>query len=98
VRLDAQDSDVISHRGHARLSRTVGATVEGAIGLDPVAHDLAAAVLTDGSEVVDGALKAVEGMGMSAGHDLERAIVVVAADLTASHAASWKRDSTTLSI
>jgi hypothetical protein len=37
-------------------------------------------------------------MGMSAGNDLKGAIVVVAADFTAGHEASSKRDSTTLSI
>jgi hypothetical protein len=76
----------------------VGATVKGAVGFGPVPHNLAAAVFAHGGKLVDRALEAIERMGMSAGHDLEGAIVVVAADFTAGHEASSKRDSTTLSI
>jgi hypothetical protein len=73
---------------HALLPRTVGATVERALRLDPVADDFAAAMLAQRSELVNGALEAVERMGLSGGDDLEGAIVVVATDLTPSHGPS----------
>jgi hypothetical protein len=63
----------------------VSAAKERAIGFDAVAHDLATAMLADRSQLVNGALEAVERMGVSGSNDLEREIVVVATDLTSSH-------------
>src|SRR5690242_13909486 len=63
------------------------ATIERAVRLDSVADDLALAVLAHRRELVNGALEAVEGMGLSRRDDLERQIVVVAADLALGHGA-----------
>src|SRR4051812_29839184 len=61
-------------------SRGVGAVraaVEGAVRLDAVADDLAAAVGADGRELVDRALEAVEGVRLARRHDLKRHVVFV---------------------
>jgi hypothetical protein len=63
----------------------VGAAVEGTLGFDTVANDLAFAVLADRSELVDRALKTVECVGVAGGDYLERQVVVVAADFTTGH-------------
>ncbi len=56
--------------GHARA---VGAAVEVAVRLDAVADHLHPAEFANGGEGVDGALKAVEGTRLAAGHGhLER--------------------------
>ena len=47
--------------------------------------DLAATVIADGGQTMDGAFEAVERMRRSGRHDLEGEVVVVAADFTLSH-------------
>jgi hypothetical protein len=63
----------------------MGAAEERALGLHPVAYDLAAAVFAGWGKFVDGALETVESIGVSGGDDLEGEVVVVAADLALSH-------------
>src|SRR5262249_15514193 len=65
--------------------RAVRATIEGAVGLHAVADDLAAAVLTHGRELLDGALETVERVRLSGGHHLKRHLVVVAAHFAYGH-------------
>src|SRR5438270_10329908 len=72
--------------------RAVRATVEGAVRLDAVADDLAAAVRADGGELVDRALEAVERVSDAGRHDLERHLVVVPADLALGHRSSGAFD------
>src|SRR5687768_5020924 len=50
-----------------------------------MSDDPAAAVVADRRELVDRALEAVERMGCPGGHDLEREIIVVPADLAPGH-------------
>src|SRR5688500_13867444 len=50
-----------------RAPRTVGAAVEGAIGVDAVADDPALAVCADRRQPVDGALEAVEDVPLPRG-------------------------------
>jgi hypothetical protein len=65
----------------------VSAAEERALRLNPVADDLTTAVIADWSELVNGALKAVENVTNTGGDDLEREIVVVPTHLTLCHAA-----------
>ena len=70
--LQAADlSDVISHRHDTLFPGTVSAAVESALRLDPVAYDLALAVLADRSEPVNSALEAVERMRFPCGDHLK---------------------------
>jgi hypothetical protein len=82
---DLQASDVIDYLFYPLLSCAVGTAVERSLGLDTVANDPALAVLAHRSELVNRTLEAVERMGVAGSDDLERQIVIVAADLTASH-------------
>jgi hypothetical protein len=50
-----------------------------------MADDLAAAMLAYRCELVDCALEAVEHVGHAGGHDLERKVVVVTANLALCH-------------
>ena len=70
---------------HTFLMRAVGATINVATGFDPMADDLAAAMLALGPERVDGAFKAVEIMGDAVHHDFERLIIFVSTDFTLGH-------------
>jgi hypothetical protein len=63
----------------------MGTTEEGAVRLNAVPDDLAAAMLTNRGKLEDGALEAVECMPLSGGDDIKGEIVVVTADLTSSH-------------
>jgi hypothetical protein len=79
---------VVDDRRNATLPGAVGAAIKRALGFDAVPYDLAATVLTNGSQLVYGALEAVEGMGAAGRHHLKRPVVVVAADLAFSHLSS----------
>src|SRR4051794_22470971 len=74
-------------RPHFRRQRvrlllgTVGAAVDIPALLDPVPDDAYAAVRAGGSQGVDRAPEAVEGVGLALQRDLERLVVVVAANL-----------------
>jgi len=76
---------VVRDGGHALLAGTVSATVERVVRLDPVPHDLAAAVIAHRGQAMNGALEAVEGMRLSRSDDLEGQVVLVATDFTGSH-------------
>src|SRR5438874_529079 len=78
-------SDGVPQTGRALMARTVGAAEETAIGLDPVPHDLDAAVFADRRQAVDCALEAVEDVDSPSSMHLETHPVVVAADLTNRH-------------
>jgi hypothetical protein len=56
---------------HARLMRTIGATVECIIGFDAVPDDLTAAMVTDRGEFVNRALEAVKRMLRASSNHLE---------------------------
>jgi len=56
-----------------------------AAGLEAVAEHAAAAVVTDGRELVSGALETVAGVNGTRRVDLEGHLIVVSADLTNSH-------------
>jgi hypothetical protein len=67
----------------------MGTTEKRAFGLDTVTDDLASAVIADRRQLVDGALKAIKRMGVARRNDLEGQVIVVAADFTSSHRASY---------
>src|SRR5579872_2311955 len=72
----------------ALLSRgtcAVGTAVEVVPRFDPVPDDLASTVITDGRQLLDGAIEAIERVSCTGGHNLERQLVVVAAHLTPRH-------------
>jgi hypothetical protein len=50
-----------------------------------MAQDLAATVVADGRELVDGALEAIKGVGDAGRDDLEGQVVVVTAHFALSH-------------
>src|SRR5918999_6190497 len=64
---------------------TVRAAVHGAVRLDAVPDDLAAAVVAGRRDRMDGALEAVEHVGLAAASDLHRLVVLVAAHLALRH-------------
>src|SRR6476659_105039 len=84
-------SGVVDDRRDACLPGAVGAAVEGVVRFDAVTDDLAAAVLADGRETMNGAFEAVEGMGPARGDDLEGEVVVVPADFTHGHGGLLER-------
>jgi len=70
---------------------TMGTAVEEAIGFDTMTDDHASAVLALGSKGVNGAFKRIECMRFSILHDLERFIIIVAANFTLGHIVSFGR-------
>jgi hypothetical protein len=78
-------SNVIYHRLDSSLPGTVGAAEERPLCFDAMTHDSASAMIADRSELMDGTLEAVEGMGLAGGDDLKREIVVVPANFASSH-------------
>ena|SRR5919107_5475323 len=78
-------SDVIDRSPDAALPGAVSAAIECAFGLDPVADDLASAMIAHRRELVDGTLEAVESVCLTRGDHLKGEIVVVAADFASSH-------------
>src|SRR5690606_34649037 len=76
---------VLRGRHPRRLTGAVRAAEEAPVDLGAVADHLAPAVVADGRHLVDGALEAVEGVVCARGDDLEGLVVVVPADLAASH-------------
>jgi hypothetical protein len=64
------------------LGSTVSAAVQGIPGLHAVTDDLAAAMRAGRRQRVDGALEAVEYMGLTTHLDLKTFVVGVSADLT----------------
>ena len=63
----------------------MGTTVERIVRLNPVANDLATAMITFRRKLVNRTFEAVERMGDSLGHDLKCTIIVVAANLAGCH-------------
>src|SRR2546428_2254276 len=76
---------MIHSRCDARLAGAVSTAKERSFCLDAVTDDLAAAVVADGGELLNGALKAVEDMVHAGGNDVKRQIVVIAAHFTFGH-------------
>ena len=70
---------------NSRLPGTVGAAIKSVIGLDAVSDDLAAAVIADRRKLVNCTLETVKGMSRAGRHNLERQIIIVAADFTFRH-------------
>src|SRR6186997_428505 len=81
----AHTSNVINSRRDSTLPCAVSTTEERSLRFDPMSHDLAATVLADRRQFVDGALKAVERVGLPGRDHLERHVIVVPAHLTSSH-------------
>ena len=73
----------IGNAGVAVITRAVGAAEPGAVGFDAVANHAAAAVQTDGGELMDRALKAVERIAHRARDDDKGLVVVVSAGVAA---------------
>lgn len=67
----------------------VGAAEDATIRLHPMPDHLAATVGADRRHCMDGTLEAIEGVGGALLHDLECFVVVVAADLTSCHGATY---------
>jgi hypothetical protein len=63
----------------------MGATIEGALCLYPVANDLAPAMLAHRGQFVNRALEAVERVGVTGSDHLEGQVVVISANFTSSH-------------
>ena len=84
-------SGVVDDRRDACLPGAVRAAVEGAVRFDAVADDLAAAVLADWREAMNGTFEAVEGVGPARGDDLEGEVVVVPSDFTHGHGGLLER-------
>jgi hypothetical protein len=78
-------SGVVGDLCHTSLAGAVSAAVEGAIRLDPMPNDLAAAVIADRRQLVDGTLKAIEHMSLADGNHLEGQVVVIPTHVTSSH-------------
>jgi len=87
----SHDANVIDRRAHPFLASTMRAAEESSVGLDPVSDDLAAAVVADWRQLVNGALEAVEDVPIARGDHLERQIVVVPAHLALRHGRLRKR-------
>jgi hypothetical protein len=75
----------IAHLGFARVLRAMRATEEFAVSFHAVTDDLAVTVAAFRRERVNGALETVEHMGCVVLNDLERLVVVVAADFARGH-------------
>src|SRR3989442_8531637 len=76
---------MIHRRFDPRLTGAVSTAKERSLCLDTVTDDLAAAMVADGGELLNCALKAVEDMVHAGGNDVKRQIVVVAAHFTFGH-------------
>jgi hypothetical protein len=75
-----QRSDPVTHPGHTGLGRAVRATEDLPIGFHAVPNDSAPTMGTAGGEGVNGALERVKDVRLFALQDLNRFVVVVAAD------------------
>lgn len=76
------------------LTGTVSTTEEDALRLDAVADNLTAAMFADGSELLNGALKAVEHVTNTARDDLKAEVVIISTYFTLGHDAllgRWRR-------
>jgi hypothetical protein len=65
----------------AAHARTAGAAEHLAVGLDAVTDNAAIAMVAMRRERMDGAFKRIERHGLSGGHDLERLVIVIAANI-----------------
>jgi len=81
----SRQSHTIVDTAHAALTGTIGAAVHPAGRLDAMADDAASAMDTLRSELVDGALEAVEGVAAVPAHNVEALVVIIPADLTLGH-------------
>src|SRR5215207_3335770 len=79
------NSDVIDSGPNSTLPRAVSTAEERPLRLDPMSDDLARTVLADRRQFVDGALEAVERVGLAGRNYLERHVIIVPAHLTSSH-------------
>lgn len=75
--------------GHAAVLRAMSAAEDGPVGLDPVPHDTAAAMFASRRQRVDRTFEAVERVGRSGHHHIERFIVFVATDFARFHDATF---------
>jgi hypothetical protein len=78
-------ADAIAQAGHADHLGAVLAAEEGALLLEPVAHDADAAMLACRRQRMNGAFEAVEGVSGLAHRHLKRLVVIVSAGFTSGH-------------
>ena len=67
------------------LVRAMSATVETAAGFDPMANNLAPAMITFRRHGVDGALEAIKIVGDPGSHDFDRFIVFISTNFALIH-------------
>jgi hypothetical protein len=92
TRLSRQRLTAISQFRFAAFPRTIGAAENPATArLDPVADNLAAAMLACRCDHLNGAFETVENVGFAASSNLESFIVVVTAKLTFRHILASRR-------
>jgi hypothetical protein len=77
--------DAILYPLYAHLACTVGATVEGAICLYPMAQNPTATMAASGRQGMDGTLKAIKSMPWTSRHHLKGLVIVIAAGCASSH-------------
>jgi len=80
-----RDSGAIPHFGDPCFVSATGAAIKGPICLYPVADNLAAAVIANGSKGMNRAFEAIECMRYAGGYDLKSLIVIVSTDFTLCH-------------
>jgi hypothetical protein len=80
-----RNSSPIAQPADPDLMRAVGTTVESALRFHPVADDLAAAMRAGGRECMDGAFKAIKGVGLAGQPNFKGLVVVIAAQIASSH-------------
>ena len=76
---------MIPYSFNAFLAGAVSATVKSAVRFYAVSDDFAAAMITDGGELVDRAFEAVKRVSRSGSNDFERQIIIIPADVTLCH-------------
>jgi hypothetical protein len=79
------NSSPIAQLADPDLVRAMGTTVESALRFQPMPDDLAAAMRTGGRECMDGAFKAIKGVGLARHPNFECLVVVIAAYIASSH-------------
>ena len=76
---------MVSDRGDPCLTRTIGAAIKNSVCFHTMADYSASTMVAYWGELVYSAFEAVKRMGVTGRENLERAIVVIAADITFSH-------------
>lgn len=78
-------SGVVFNFTHPRLARAISAAVESVISLYTMPYDLAATMSTDGRELVNRALEAIERVARASRDDLKGQVIIVTTYFTLCH-------------